>query len=44
MLAFASCATTNVLVHAPEEFWATVEKLLKAMWDDVASVLLVLGL
>lgn len=44
MLAFAGCATTNVLVHAPEEFWATVEKLLKAMWDDVASVLLVLGL
>ncbi len=44
MLAFASCATTNVLVHAPEEFWATVEKLLKALWDDVASVLLVLGL
>lgn len=44
MLALASCATTNVLVQAPEEFWATVEKLLKAMWDDVASVLLVLGL
>lgn len=44
LLALASCATTNVLVQAPEEFWATVEKLLKAMWDDVASVLLVLGL
>lgn len=44
LLACASCATTNVLVQAPEEFWATVEKLLRAMWDDVASVLLVLGL
>lgn len=44
LLACASCATTNVLVQAPEEFWATVEKLLRAMWDDIASVLLVLGL
>lgn len=39
-----ACATTNVLVQAPEEFWATVEKLLMALWDDVASVLLFLGL
>jgi len=44
LLALASCATTNVLVQAPEEFWATVEKLLKAMWEDVSTFLLVLGL
>lgn len=44
LLALASCATTNVLVQAPEEFWATVEKLLKAMWEDVSTCLLFLGL
>lgn len=44
LLTCASCATTNVLVQAPEEFWATVEKLLKAMWEDVSTFLLVLGL
>lgn len=42
--AMASCATTNVLVQAPEEFWATIEKLLMAMWDDVSSLLILLGL
>lgn len=44
LLALASCATTNVLVQAPEEFWQTVEKLLVAMWDDVSTFLLVLGI
>jgi hypothetical protein len=44
LLAFAGCATTNVLVQAPEEFWMTVEKLLLAMWEDVTTFLLVLGL
>lgn len=44
LFALASCATTNVLVQAPEEFWQTVEKLLMAMWDDVSTLLLVLGI
>lgn len=44
LLACAGCATTNVLVQAPEEFWQTVEKLLAAMWDDVSTFLLVLGI
>lgn len=44
MLACAGCATTNVLVQAPEEFWMTVEKLLLAMWEDVTTFLLVIGL
>ena len=44
LLAFAGCATTNVLVQAPEEFWMTVEKLLLAIWEDVTTFLLVLGL
>lgn len=44
LFALASCATTNVLVQAPEEFWQTIEKLLVAIWDDVSTVLLVLGL
>lgn len=44
LLAFAGCATTNVLVQAPEEFWMTVEKLLLAMWEDVTTFLLVIGL
>ena len=44
LLAFAGCATTNVLVQAPEEFWQTLERLLAAMWDDVSTFLLVLGL
>lgn len=43
-LACAGCATTNVLVQAPEEFWQTLERLLAAMWDDVSTFLLVLGL
>ena len=44
LLAFAGCATTNVLVQAPEEIWQTLERLLAAMWDDVSTFLLVLGL
>lgn len=44
LFALASCATTNVLVQAPEEFWQTIEKLLVALWDDVSTFLLVLGL
>ena len=44
LLACAGCATTNVLVQAPEEFWMTVEKLLLAMWEDVTTFLLVIGL
>jgi len=44
LLGLASCATTNVLAKAPEEFWQTIEKLLVAIWDDVSTVLLVLGL
>ena len=44
LLACAGCATTNVLVQAPEEFWQTLERLLAAMWDDVSTFLLVLGL
>ena len=44
LLSFAGCATTNVLVQAPEEFWQTLERLLAAMWDDVSTFLLVLGL
>lgn len=44
LLACAGCATTNVLVQAPEEFWMTVEKLLLAIWEDVTTFLLVIGL
>lgn len=44
LLMCAACATTNVLVQAPEEFWQTVEKLLLAIWDDISTVLLVFGL
>lgn len=44
LLACAGCATTNVLVQAPEEFWQTLDRLLAAIWDDVSTFLLVLGL
>jgi len=44
LLICAACATTNVLVQAPEEFWQTVEKLLLALWDDISTMLLVFGL
>jgi hypothetical protein len=39
-----ACATTQALIEAPEEFWATVERLLIAIWQDVESVIFLLGL
>ena len=43
-LLLASCATTQVLVEAPEAFWLTIERLIIAVFEDVESVLLLLGL
>jgi hypothetical protein len=43
-LLLASCATTQVLVEAPEAFWLTIERLILAVFEDVESVLLLLGL
>jgi hypothetical protein len=40
----AACATTQVLVEAPEAFWLTIERLIIAVFEDVESVLLLLGL
>lgn len=44
LVLFSACATTQALVEAPEEFWLTVEKLLWAIWQDVESTLLLLGI
>lgn len=44
LVLFSACATTQALVEAPEEFWLTVEKLLLAIWQDVESTLLLLGI
>jgi hypothetical protein len=43
-LLLAACATTQVLVEAPEAFWLTIERLILAVFEDVESVLLLLGL
>lgn len=43
-LLLTACATTQALFEAPEEFWWTVEKLLIAIWQDVESTLLLLGI
>lgn len=40
----ASCATTQALVEAPEEFWITVEKVLLALFQDTQDFLLMVGL
>ena len=44
LLLLAACATTQVLVEAPEAFWLTIERLILAVFEDVESVLLLLGL
>lgn len=41
---FAGCATTRAVAEAPEEFWITVESIVAALWSDLESVLLVLGI
>jgi hypothetical protein len=33
-----------VLVEAPEEFYQTLERLLDAVWSDIQSVLLLVGI
>lgn len=39
-----ACATTQVLVEAPEAFWITIESIILALFDDAESLLLLFGL
>lgn len=43
-LLMASCATSEALLKAPEPFWDTVVEILQAVWRDIESVILLLGL
>ena len=40
----ASCATVKAVIEAPTEFWLTLERILSALWTDIQSALLLVGI